>query len=316
LFGSEWYGLILKTVFFFFSKVSKMKFHSFFRKSTILLLLNLFILLIRSDGGIFNGWGKQSRFGSGRNSWKYNFERENSIFGSEYSPVVSQLVKEIVSQAFSAGLIYFLGKSLYDHVVKTTIASRSEEVDILRKFPEYEAYFHSNCTLNEYEMDILSTSTIIPSSLSKDWSELGGLTEVKKNLVQIISALNISARSSPSSSSANDLFQPSFPMLKIKPVKSILFYGPPGNGKTALILGMAKKLQWPIISITPSTLLRKYVGDTSLLTKAVFSLAKKLSPCIIFVDEMDSLFRARSNLEQHFDRNLLTECKNCIYLFT
>jgi hypothetical protein len=299
-----------------------MKFHSYFKKSTVLFLFYLFLLLCCSDGGIFNGWGKQSRFGNGWNSWKYNFEGENSIFGSEYSPVVSQLLKEIVSQAFSAGLIYFLGKSLYDHVVKTTIASRSEEVDILRKFPEYVAYFHSNCTLNEYEMDVLSTSTIIPSSLSKDWSELGGLTEVKKNLVQIISALNISARSSPSSSSSSSSysaisqFQPSFPMPKIKPVKSILFYGPPGNGKTALILGMAKKLHWPIISVTPSTLLRKYVGDTSLLTKAVFSLAKKLSPCIIFVDEMDSLFRARSNMEQHFDRNLLTECKNCIYVCT
>ena len=46
-----------------------------------------------------------------------------------------------------------------------------------------------------------------------------------------------------------------------------------------------------MIRVVPSLLLRKYVGETSLMTRAVFSAAKKLQPCILFVDEMDALFR-------------------------
>ena len=63
-----------------------------------------------------------------------------------------------------------------------------------------------------------------------------------------------------------------------------------------------------MITITPSNLLRKYVGETSQLMKAVFSLSKKLSPCIIFIDEMDSMFRSRVEDDHPVLRNLQTEC--------
>lgn len=65
----------------------------------------------------------------------------------------------------------------------------------------------------------------------------------------------------------------------------------------------------PLLTVTPSSLLRKWVGDTPQLVRALFSLAKKLEPCIIFVDEMDSLFRARFDGDGVHDRNLKMECK-------
>lgn len=77
----------------------------------------------------------------------------------------------------------------------------------------------------------------------------------------------------------------------IRPVQGILLYGPPGCGKTALTRALGKKCHLPIIQFTPSTLLRKWVGETPQLLKAIMSLVIKIQPCILFIDEMDGLFR-------------------------
>ena len=57
----------------------------------------------------------------------------------------------------------------------------------------------------------------------------------------------------------------------------------------------------------PSTLLRKWVGDTSQLTRALFTLCHKLQPCILFIDEMDGLFRSRREDDSTVDRQVKTE---------
>ena len=85
---------------------------------------------------------------------------------------------------------------------------------------------------------------------------------------------------------------------------SLPFY----EGKSALVRGLCKQFNVPTIQVMPSLLLRKYVGETSQLTKAVFSLAVKLQPCILFCDEMDSLFRTRTSDDAAVDRNIKTEC--------
>lgn len=80
------------------------------------------------------------------------------------------------------------------------------------------------------------------------------------------------------------------------------------KGKSVLVRGLCRRLDVPMIQVTPSLLLRKYVGETSQMTKAVFSLAAKLQPCVLFVDEMDALFRTRTSDDAAVDRNIKTEC--------
>ena len=63
----------------------------------------------------------------------------------------------------------------------------------------------------------------------------------------------------------------------------------------------------PCLLITPSVLLRKYVGETNQQCRTLFSLASKLSPCIICIDELDGLFRKRSENEHEVSRDLKTE---------
>ena len=58
-----------------------------------------------------------------------------------------------------------------------------------------------------------------------------------------------------------------------------------------LVKALSHKLQHPLIRIKPSSLFRKYLGETSLLTNALFTLALKMQPCLVLVDEVDCLFQ-------------------------
>ena len=61
------------------------------------------------------------------------------------------------------------------------------------------------------------------------------------------------------------------------------------------------------LAVSPSCLLRKYVGKTNLNVRALFSVARKISPCAIFVDELDGLFRERGGEDHDVGRELKTE---------
>ncbi|KAG2179872.1 hypothetical protein INT43_003658, partial [Umbelopsis isabellina] len=73
----------------------------------------------------------------------------------------------------------------------------------------------------------------------------------------------------------------------------MLLFGPPGTGKTMLAKAVAKESGSRMIEIQASDIYEMYVGEGEKNVKAVFSLARKLAPCVIFIDEVDSLLNAR-----------------------
>ncbi|KAK5712723.1 hypothetical protein LTR15_011715 [Elasticomyces elasticus] len=74
----------------------------------------------------------------------------------------------------------------------------------------------------------------------------------------------------------------------------LLLYGPPGTGKTLLAKAVAKESKATVLEVTGAQIYEKYVGEGEKMVRAVFSLAKKLSPCVVFIDEADAIFGSRS----------------------
>ncbi|KAI9486388.1 MAG: hypothetical protein EXX96DRAFT_548863 [Benjaminiella poitrasii] len=82
-------------------------------------------------------------------------------------------------------------------------------------------------------------------------------------------------------------------ILKRNFIPGVLLFGPPGTGKTMLAKAVAKDSGSRMLDIQASDVYDMYVGQGEKNVKAIFSLARKLSPCVIFIDEVDSLMNKR-----------------------
>ncbi|OAL22972.1 hypothetical protein AYO22_06880 [Fonsecaea multimorphosa] len=78
-------------------------------------------------------------------------------------------------------------------------------------------------------------------------------------------------------------------------IPGLLLYGPPGTGKTLAAKAVAKESGATMLEVSAADINDMYVGEGEKNVKALFSLARKLSPCVVFLDEADAMFSARSN---------------------
>uniref|UniRef100_UPI00398E4CDE outer mitochondrial transmembrane helix translocase-like isoform X3 n=1 Tax=Pristiophorus japonicus TaxID=55135 RepID=UPI00398E4CDE len=137
--------------------------------------------------------------------------------------------------------------------------------------------------LSEYELTI-AAHLVDPRALKVTWRDIAGLDEVITELQETV-ILPFQKRHLFLGSK---LFQPP---------KGVLLYGPPGCGKTLIAKATASVAGCHFINMQASTLTDKWYGESQKLAAAVFSLAAKIEPCIIFIDEIDSFLRIRSCMD-------------------
>ncbi|ORX37299.1 putative ATPase of the AAA family [Kockovaella imperatae] len=135
--------------------------------------------------------------------------------------------------------------------------------------------------LDEYETTIAG-EIIPPASIDVTFESIGGLDEIIASLRETV------------------IYPLTFPELfaganrLLSAPKGVLLYGHPGCGKTMLAKALAKESGATFINLPLSSLTNKWFGESNKLVAGLFSLARKVQPCIIFIDEIDSLFRERS----------------------
>ena len=111
------------------------------------------------------------------------------------------------------------------------------------------------------------------------WNDIGGLYGVKRELKELVQY---------------PIEHPEkFEKFGMSPSRGVLFYGPPGCGKTLLAKAVANECQANFISIKGPELLTMWFGESEANVRDVFAKARAAAPCVLFFDELDSIAQQR-----------------------
>ncbi|KAL0371873.1 UNVERIFIED_CONTAM: Spastin [Sesamum calycinum] len=137
---------------------------------------------------------------------------------------------------------------------------------------------------NEFEKRI--RPEVIPASeIGVTFADIGALDEIKESLQELVM---LPLR-------RPDLFEGGL----LKPCRGILLFGPPGTGKTMLAKAIANEAGASFINVSMSTITSKWFGEDEKNVRALFTLAAKVAPTIVFVDEVDSMLGQRNRAGEH-----------------
>lgn len=136
----------------------------------------------------------------------------------------------------------------------------------------------------KYSMGVSNPSALretIVEVPNVSWQDIGGLEKVKLELQETVQY---------------PVEHPEkFLKFGMSPSKGVLFYGPPGCGKTLLAKAIANECQANFISIKGPELLTMWFGESEANVRDVFDKARAASPCVMFFDELDSIAKSRGN---------------------
>jgi transitional endoplasmic reticulum ATPase len=111
------------------------------------------------------------------------------------------------------------------------------------------------------------------------WDDIGGLIDVKNELRELVQY---------------PIEHPEkFEKFGMNPSRGVLFYGPPGCGKTLLAKAVANECQSNFISVKGPELLTMYFGESEANVRDTFAKARAAAPCVLFFDELDSIAQQR-----------------------
>merc|ERR1711871_141605 len=138
-----------------------------------------------------------------------------------------------------------------------------------------------NIVTDKHERALVS-NIIFPQDIGVSYDMIGGLADAKEMLRQSVT------------------YPLKYPRLyregiASEAVKGVLLFGPPGTGKTMLAKAVATEGGATFISIDASVIENKWLGESEKNAKAVFTLARRLAPSVIYLDEVDSILSSREH---------------------
>ena len=144
----------------------------------------------------------------------------------------------------------------------------------------------------EFE-NIIAREVVNPDLIDVTLNDIGGLDHIIDDLRRNV---------------ITPMLQPQhFKTSLLRQKRGVLLYGPPGTGKTMLAKALAKECTACFIVIKASTILSKWYGETNKIISAIWTLAYKLQPTILFIDEVDALLGSRNSSEHEATTAMKTE---------
>ncbi|XP_057774190.1 uncharacterized protein LOC130993350 [Salvia miltiorrhiza] len=202
----------------------------------------------------------------------------------------TKIVQELILYAASAALsclVLFVGLKQLDPNREASKKALEQKKEIAKRLGR------PLIQTNSYE-DIVACDVVNPEHIDVKFDSIGGLDAIKQALFELV----ILPLRRPELFSHGKL---------LGPQKGVLLYGPPGTGKTMLAKAIAKESGAVFINVRIGNLMSKWFGDAQKLVTAVFTLAYKLQPAIIFIDEVDSFLGQRKSSDHEALTNMKTE---------
>lgn len=154
--------------------------------------------------------------------------------------------------------------------------------------------FEDDEEYDEYdEEDFIDESSVFIEKPEIDFSHVGGMEDVKREIdLKIIQPL---------------LHPEIYKAYGKKIGGGILLYGPPGCGKTYIAKATAGQINAKFISISLNDILDMWIGRSEKNLHHIFEVARRNTPCVLFIDEIDALGASRSDMKQSAGKNLINQ---------
>jgi len=211
-----------------------------------------------------------------RNDWneKVRFIKEELMRLHEPGSNIGEVVK-LMGKKKALVKVGPEGKYVVDINPKIDIAKLTPNVRVALKSDSYELHL-----ILPNKVDPLISLMKVEKVPDSTYEMIGGCDKQIKELKEVVE-LPIKHP---------ELFE----ALGIQQPKGVLMYGPPGTGKTLLARAVAHHTDCTFIRVSGSELVQKYIGEGSRMVRELFVMARENAPCIIFMDEIDSIGSARS----------------------
>ena len=212
------------------------------------------------------------------------YKKLTSLFAEKPAPIFYDLWEPltfrswlVISQVGFAFLVFRILKALADNYGRELLVYLLDLVALLG-FLDEDLKQEIEILMGQREKGFR-----IISKTQKNFSDIAGIQNLLPEVVEIVWFLRNSGRE--------------FSMSKTLP-RGVLLTGPPGTGKTLLVQSLAGEAEVPVLALSGSSLLEP--GESGALKlEILFQEARRLAPCIVFIDEMDTLAQKRDQVLQN-----------------
>jgi transitional endoplasmic reticulum ATPase len=168
------------------------------------------------------------------------------------------------------------------------VCQKAAYTALRRQVPSLEAPIPETMTVNQQDL-LQAIKQVKPSVLRSvevespevAWEQIGGLDSIKQTLQESVEGAL--------------LYPELYQQTGAKAPRGILLWGPPGTGKTLLAKAVASQARANFIAVNGPELLSRWVGAAEQAVRELFTKARQAAPCVVFVDEIDTLAPARGS---------------------